>query len=181
MLAAPDDTETLVLEMAMRGAGQIAELAAIAEPDVGVITNVGPVHVELLGSIEAIAAAKAEILDALPPGGAAVVPVDAGELEPHLERAPRLLRFGAGGDVEARRGPRSSEGVTAALVATPAGEQRLRLPLHRGPQPDQRPGGDRRRGRARGRPRGDGRPRGGHRLLAASAASDSSSATGSSS
>ena len=47
----------------MRGAGQIAELAAIAEPDVAVITNVGPVHVELLGSVEAIAAAKAEVLD----------------------------------------------------------------------------------------------------------------------
>ena len=69
MLEAPDDTETLVLEMAMRGAGQIAELAAIAEPEVAVITNVGPVHVELLGSVEAIAAAKAEILDDLPAGG----------------------------------------------------------------------------------------------------------------
>ena len=47
----------------MRGPGQIAELAAIAEPEVAVITNVGPVHVELLGSVEAIAAAKAEVLD----------------------------------------------------------------------------------------------------------------------
>ena len=50
--------------MAMRGAGQIAELVAIAEPDVGVITNIGPVHLELLGSIEAIAAAKAELVAA---------------------------------------------------------------------------------------------------------------------
>ncbi|HEX2266413.1 MAG TPA: UDP-N-acetylmuramoyl-tripeptide--D-alanyl-D-alanine ligase, partial [Solirubrobacterales bacterium] len=56
LLEAPDETETLVLEMAMRGKGQIAELAAIAEPEVAVITNVGPVHVELLGSVEAIAA-----------------------------------------------------------------------------------------------------------------------------
>ena len=62
ILAAPEDTEVLVLEMAMRGAGQIAELAAIAEPDVGVIINVGPVHLELLGSLEAVAAAKAELL-----------------------------------------------------------------------------------------------------------------------
>ena len=66
VLEAPDDTETLVLEMAMRGPGQIAELAAIAEPEVAVITNVGPVHVELLGSVAAIAAAKAEVLDVLP-------------------------------------------------------------------------------------------------------------------
>ena len=62
ILAAPAGTEVLVLEMAMRGSGQIAELAAIAEPDVGVIVNVGPVHLELLGSLEAIAAAKAELL-----------------------------------------------------------------------------------------------------------------------
>ncbi len=80
LLEAPADIELLVLEMAMRGPGQIAELAAIAEPKVGVITNVGPVHVELLGSVEAIAAAKAEILAALPADGTAVVPVEAGEL-----------------------------------------------------------------------------------------------------
>ena len=49
----------------MRGAGQIAELAAIAEPDVGVIVSIGPVHLELLGTIEAVAAAKAELIAAL--------------------------------------------------------------------------------------------------------------------
>ena len=58
VLAAPAGTEALVLEMAMRGAGQIAELARIGEPDVGVIVNIGPVHLELLGSLQAIAAAK---------------------------------------------------------------------------------------------------------------------------
>jgi UDP-N-acetylmuramoyl-tripeptide--D-alanyl-D-alanine ligase len=128
LLDAPGDTDLLVLEMAMRGAGQIAELAAIAEPDVAVVTNVGPVHVELLGSVEAIAAAKAEVLDALGPEGVAVVPVAAGELEPHLARAPRLLRFGPGGDVEAA-GVRVSEGVTEALVRTPAGEQAFHFPF----------------------------------------------------
>jgi UDP-N-acetylmuramoyl-tripeptide--D-alanyl-D-alanine ligase len=128
ILEAPDDTETLVLEMAMRGKGQIAELVAIAEPEVAVITNVGPVHVELLGSVEAIAAAKAEILDDLPADGAAVVPVEAGELEPHLERAPRLLRFGAGGDVEAAE-VKVADGVTEALVATPLGAQRFHFPF----------------------------------------------------
>ena len=128
LLEAPADTELLVLEMAMRGPGQIAELAAIAEPQIAVITNVGPVHVELLGSVEAIAAAKAEVLGALPPDGAAVVPVEAGELEPHLGAAPRLLRFGSGGDVDAVE-VRLHEGVTEALVATPAGHARFHFPF----------------------------------------------------
>jgi UDP-N-acetylmuramoyl-tripeptide--D-alanyl-D-alanine ligase len=128
VLEAPGEIELLVLEMAMRGPGQIAELAAIAEPEVAVITNVGPVHVELLGSVAAIAAAKAEVLDALPGDGVAVVPVAAAELGPHLERAPRLLRFGPGGDVEALEAS-VEEGVTEALVSTPLGAQRFHFPF----------------------------------------------------
>ena len=65
LLAAPPETEVLICEMAMRGMGQIAELCEIAEPDVAAITNVGPVHLELLGTIEAIAEAKAEIIAGL--------------------------------------------------------------------------------------------------------------------
>ena len=128
VLEAPPTTDVLVLEMAMRGAGQIAELAAIAEPDVAVITNVGPVHVELLGSVEAIAAVKAEILAGLPADGAAVVPVDAGALEPHLEGVPRLIRFGDGGDVAVLERAVGDSG-TEALVSTPGGEQRFSFPF----------------------------------------------------
>jgi UDP-N-acetylmuramoyl-tripeptide--D-alanyl-D-alanine ligase len=128
VLEAPDDTEILILEMAMRGAGQIAELAAIAEPEIAVITNVGPVHVELLGSVEAIAAAKAEVLAALPAEGTAIVQVAAGELEPHLAQAPRLLRFGPGGDVYATRS-RVEDGLTEALVEAPAGSQLFHFPF----------------------------------------------------
>jgi UDP-N-acetylmuramoyl-tripeptide--D-alanyl-D-alanine ligase len=128
ILEAPDDADLLVLEMAMRGRGQIAELATIAEPDVAVITNVGPVHVELLGSVEAIAAAKAEILDDLPAGGTAVAPVEAGELEAHLTPIAQQLRFGPGGDVEATE-VRIEDGVTEALVSTPLGTQRFHFPF----------------------------------------------------
>jgi UDP-N-acetylmuramoyl-tripeptide--D-alanyl-D-alanine ligase len=128
VLAAPEGTEVLILEMAMRGPGQIAELCAIAAPDVAVITNIGPVHVELLGSVEAIAAAKAEIIDGLRTGGTAVVPADAGPLERHLERTPKLIRFGAGGDVEAVE-VMAEAGETDALVRTPAGEHRFKLPF----------------------------------------------------
>jgi UDP-N-acetylmuramoyl-tripeptide--D-alanyl-D-alanine ligase len=99
ILAAPPGTEVLVLEMGMRGAGQIAELAAIAEPDVAVIVNVGPAHLELLGSIEAIAAAKAELIAALPRGGTAVVPSDEPLLAKHLRDDVRTVTFGPRGDV----------------------------------------------------------------------------------
>ncbi|MEA2234816.1 MAG: UDP-N-acetylmuramoyl-tripeptide--D-alanyl-D-alanine ligase [Solirubrobacteraceae bacterium] len=99
ILRAPAGTDTLVLEMAMRGSGQIAELVAIAEPDVGVIVNVGPVHLELLGSLEAIAATKAELLVGLRPGATAVVPFDEPLLDAHLRTDLRIVTFGEGGDV----------------------------------------------------------------------------------
>ena len=99
ILAAPADTEVLVLEMAMRGAGQIAELAGIAQPDVGVIVSIGPVHLELLGTIEAIAAAKAELIAALRPAGTAVLPAGERLLEPHLRADVETITFGEGGDV----------------------------------------------------------------------------------
>jgi UDP-N-acetylmuramoyl-tripeptide--D-alanyl-D-alanine ligase len=99
LLAAPADTEVLVLEMAMRGAGQIAELTAIAEPDVGVIVNVGPVHLELLGSLEAIAAAKAELIVGLASGSTIVVPVEDPLLAPHLRADLKTISFGERADV----------------------------------------------------------------------------------
>jgi UDP-N-acetylmuramoyl-tripeptide--D-alanyl-D-alanine ligase len=68
------DTEVCILELAMRGFGQIAELCRIARPDVGVVTNVGPVHLELVGSLEGVLRAKGELVAALPPGGTAIVP-----------------------------------------------------------------------------------------------------------
>jgi UDP-N-acetylmuramoyl-tripeptide--D-alanyl-D-alanine ligase len=99
ILAAPAGTEVLVLEMAMRGAGQIAELAAVAEPNVGVIVSIGPVHLELLGTIEAIAAAKAELIAGLAPGATAIVPAGERLLDPHLRDDVTIVAFGEGGDV----------------------------------------------------------------------------------
>jgi UDP-N-acetylmuramoyl-tripeptide--D-alanyl-D-alanine ligase len=99
VLGAPPGTEVLVLEMAMRGAGQIAELAAIAEPDVGVIVNVGPVHLEILGTVEAVAAAKAELIAGLKPGGTAVLPAGEALLDPHRRADVTTVTFGPGGDV----------------------------------------------------------------------------------
>ena len=79
------DTELCIVEMGMRGLGQIAWLASFAKPDVALITNVAPVHLELVETIENVARAKAELIDALRPGGVAVVP-DEPLLEPYLGR-----------------------------------------------------------------------------------------------
>jgi UDP-N-acetylmuramoyl-tripeptide--D-alanyl-D-alanine ligase len=68
------------------------------------------------------------VIGYLPAAGTVVAPVDAGELEPHLERAPRLLRFGPGGDVEALES-QVIDGATEALIRTPTGEARFRFPF----------------------------------------------------
>lgn len=73
ILAAPQDAEVLVLEMGSSEPGEIAALASIAEPDVGVISTVGRAHLELLGSLEGVFAEKLALLEALPPEGLAVV------------------------------------------------------------------------------------------------------------
>ncbi|HET9738046.1 MAG TPA: UDP-N-acetylmuramoyl-tripeptide--D-alanyl-D-alanine ligase [Solirubrobacteraceae bacterium] len=99
ILGAPVGTEVLVLEAAMRGFGQIGELAEICEPDVGVITNIGPVHLEQVGSLEGVARAKGELLVGMRDGGTAVVPAGEALLEPYLRPGLRVRRFGEGGDV----------------------------------------------------------------------------------
>lgn len=68
LLSADPETEVVVVEMGMRGLGQIAELCDFVKPDMGLITNVGESHIELLGSRENIACAKAELIEALPNG-----------------------------------------------------------------------------------------------------------------
>jgi UDP-N-acetylmuramoyl-tripeptide--D-alanyl-D-alanine ligase len=130
ILSAPEapETEVLVLEMAMRGMGQIAELCEIAEPDVGAITNVGPVHLELLGTLEAITEAKAELLQGLRERGRAVVPAEAEALEPHLHDRLLTIAFGPGGDVFALSS-RVEDTATVALVGTPHGVQEYRFPF----------------------------------------------------
>ena len=100
VLSADPQTDFLVLEMGMRGVGHIDYLARIARPDVGVVVNVGTAHMELLGSQEAIARAKGELVRALPPTAIAVLNGD----DPYVRAmadttSARVLLFGeAGGD-----------------------------------------------------------------------------------
>jgi UDP-N-acetylmuramoyl-tripeptide--D-alanyl-D-alanine ligase len=93
LCAIEPDTEVVVTEMGMRGPGQIRELAELARPDIGVITAIAPAHLALLGSIANIARAKAELLEALPAGGIAVLPEHAPELEPFVPAGLDVRRF----------------------------------------------------------------------------------------
>jgi UDP-N-acetylmuramoyl-tripeptide--D-alanyl-D-alanine ligase len=99
------DTEVCILELAMRGLGQIASLATVARPEIGVVTNVGPAHIELVGSLDAVVVAKGELIEALPSGGTGVVPesfpverddveiVRMGEVQRRLEGELTHVRF----------------------------------------------------------------------------------------
>lgn len=111
-----------VIEMAMRGPGQIAHLARMSAPDIGVVASVGSAHIGELGSREAIAGAKAELLEALPAGGTAVIPSDSDFTE-FLRGAAscKVVTVGPDGDFRILESRQSGESVEFA-IATPAGE-----------------------------------------------------------
>ena len=91
------DTEIAIVEIGMRGLGQIEEACRFVRPHIGLITGIGPVHLELLGTIERVAQAKAEVLLGLEPGGVGIVPAGEPLLEPFLPESVDLRRFGPGG------------------------------------------------------------------------------------
>lgn len=115
LLSIQTDTDIAVVEMGMRGLGQIAELCRIAEPDSGLITNVGETHMELLGSMENIGKAKSEIVVDLPSDGFAVLN---GDNEYVLAAAGKtkaqVVYFGLGENCDYR----GSDIVTSALGTT---------------------------------------------------------------
>jgi UDP-N-acetylmuramoyl-tripeptide--D-alanyl-D-alanine ligase len=112
------DTEVGVVEMGMNHAGEIRELARIAEPQIGVITNVGYAHVEAFDSIEGIAGAKRELIEELPPNGVAVLNADdARVLKFRGCHSGRVLTYGfsEGADLRAVQ-PETGPGGTAFTV-----------------------------------------------------------------
>jgi UDP-N-acetylmuramoyl-tripeptide--D-alanyl-D-alanine ligase len=120
----PRDAEFAVLEMGMNHAGEIRELVAQVRPHVALITAIAPAHIEMLGSEEAIADAKAEIFEGLEPDGVAILPNDT----PHRDRlvkaarrhADRIITFGSGdADVHAVHAVSAEGGgslISAALL-----------------------------------------------------------------
>lgn len=104
MLGAPDGTEAVVLEMGMRGFGEIARLCEVASPTIGVISIIGEAHIGRVGgTLEGVARAKGELVEALPASGVAVLNADQDVcLALRSRTSARVLTFGAvGGDVRA--------------------------------------------------------------------------------
>ena len=100
ILGAPDDVEVLVVEMGMRGFGEIALLCGVAAPTIGVVTSVAGAHTERVGGIEGVARAKRELVEALPVTGTAILNADdhrVAAMATHSQA--RVVTYGAAGDV----------------------------------------------------------------------------------
>ncbi len=120
--------EAAVLEMGMRGRGQIEVLAKIAEPTIVVITNIGPQHIEILKTVEEIAAAKAELLENLPADGLAILPADSPFLEFLQSKTTcKLVTFGAA--VWADYRVQNIETGADGNISCEINREKIRLPL----------------------------------------------------
>jgi UDP-N-acetylmuramoyl-tripeptide--D-alanyl-D-alanine ligase len=123
LLDAPDDTEVAVVEMGARGIGHIALLCDIAAPTIGVVTRVAAAHTEEFGSLEAIAQAKGELVEALPAEGTAVLcAFDERVAAMAARTSARVVTFGAGGDVVAEEVRLDDELRPRFHLRTPWGE-----------------------------------------------------------
>jgi UDP-N-acetylmuramoyl-tripeptide--D-alanyl-D-alanine ligase len=132
LLNAEENAEAVVVEMGSRGRGHIAALCEVARPQVGVITNVGPAHMEMFGSLQAVADAKAELVESLPSDGTAVLNADDPVVNGFQTRtAANVLRFGldAGADVTAEDVVLDRLGRAAFTVRTLDGADRVELPV----------------------------------------------------
>jgi UDP-N-acetylmuramoyl-tripeptide--D-alanyl-D-alanine ligase len=132
ILNAPLTTEVLVLEMGMRGLGQIDDLCRIARPHIGIVTRVGEAHTELVGGIEGVAQAKGELIEALPPQGVAILNADDERVIAMRSRsvAP-VVSYGESADADIRITDLHLDAHGCALfdVATSSGSASLNLSI----------------------------------------------------
>ena len=132
VLDAPDDARYAIYEMGAGKPGDIAYLTAIARPDVALVNNIAPAHLERMGSLLGIADTKAAVYDALPPDGVAVINADDAFAPYFAERVHgrTLIRFGleASADVTARA-IQPSAGGSRFILVTPAGEAAITLAM----------------------------------------------------
>ncbi len=132
VLDAPEDARYAIYEMGAGKPGDIAYLTAIARPDVALVNNIAPAHLERMGSLLGIADTKAAIYDALPPQGVAVINADDAFAPYFAERSHgrQLIRFGleASADIRAHDIVATAHGSRFSLGA-PAGEVTIELAL----------------------------------------------------
>ena len=132
ILNAPIDTEVLVLEMGMRGFGQIEYLCRIGRPAIGVVTRVGEAHTSLVGGIDGVARAKGELVEALPSFGVAVLNADDARVIGMKSRtSARIISYGESdtADVRISEVRLDALGRPRFRVDTPAGGIELSLPV----------------------------------------------------
>jgi UDP-N-acetylmuramoyl-tripeptide--D-alanyl-D-alanine ligase len=128
LVGAPDDTEALVIEMGARGAGHVADLCTVARPTVGVVTRVAAVHTETFGTLDDVARAKGELVEALPPSGTAVLNAADPRVAAMAARTrARVVTFGTGGDVRAAGVRLDADLRPAFRLETPWGEAQVAL------------------------------------------------------
>ena len=131
VLNAPDDVEVLVLEMGMRGFGEISRLCEVARPSIGVVTSVGYSHTARVGGIEGVARAKGELVAALPRDGTAVLNGDDPRVVAMAARTgASVLTYGSRGDVAPERIELDELARPRLVVRTPwgSGETQLTVP-----------------------------------------------------
>src|SRR5256885_5620395 len=121
----------LVVEYAMSRAGEIRELTLAAPPTIGVVLNVGLAHVGFLGSIDAVAAAKRELVEGLAPGGLAVLNADDPRVRAMSAVARRFTLYGVSSDAGVRAERIRLPGLEGShfMLITPRGKTDVYLPL----------------------------------------------------
>jgi UDP-N-acetylmuramoyl-tripeptide--D-alanyl-D-alanine ligase len=132
LLQLTEDHERAVLEFGMYARGDIALLSRIARPRIGVVTNIGPVHMERLGSQGAITAAKAELVEALPSDGVAILNGDDARTAALAARTEaRCVLYGLSEQCDVRASNVNSRGLNGIEfgLESPAGSTRARVPL----------------------------------------------------
>lgn len=131
LLALPPDADYAVLEMGAGKAGDIAYLAAIARPEIGLVNNIAPAHLERMGTLEGIAETKGALYTALPAHGVAVINADDAfaPMFTRLAGSRRVLRFGMDHEAEVHGALRGHAAPSRFTLSTPAGNAVISLPL----------------------------------------------------
>ena len=130
ILNAPDETQALVLEMGMRGFGEISRLCAVANPRIGIVTAVASAHTERVGSIEGVARAKRELIEALPKSGTAILNHDDERVWAMRDATEAtVLSYGASVNADVRMSSCmiDDRGCATASVVSPWGEVELKM------------------------------------------------------